>query len=674
MTNALLSAEDFSSLPFADDSPRIAISSEGYIIYASDSFYRLADIKPLNGQRVLARNVFEFMEPQNLRTMDSGIQNIVFAGHKIPISFHFDRLTMADNKSVLVASLVDRPLPQKEIKKKPAAKKPEPPKAAKSKPTPVQNNALKPEPQVKVEPERKTETKVEVEANKPAPKPKLRQDKVTFLQEKDDLRRFLNMSHDAMIITNTQGEIIRMNRTFIAMLGHTPQSLEGKRFIDLFANEDRLPIVELWRAGKHKTGIVDFEVATPTKNGKILMMEWRCKERDGQLYCLGRNVTKTKEHETALNTRKQQLSEAESIGRMGHWQWHVGKDKMEWSSQIFQIFGVDPDEFIPSLDMLNQAVHRTDVGRVIQAFQRALIEGNNYDMEFRIIQPSGDLRFIRCEGRCHKDAEGDVTALYGVMQDMTERMLYERELKEAKEGAERAYAAKTQFLANMSHELRTPLNAIIGFSDIINQEMLGPIGTEKYKDYISGIQESGNHLLDIISDILDMSKIEAGKYELSLEDVDIAKVLELVTHMMTAKAQEEKITLSTPDLKEDQCKIVADRRALTQMLLNVISNAVKFTSENGHISITLEENEKSITLRITDNGIGIPANKLQAITRPFEQASSSYSRDHEGSGLGLAITKELAKLHGGNLAIESTVGEGTEVSIRLPKEPKRKSA
>ncbi|HRQ61440.1 MAG TPA: HAMP domain-containing sensor histidine kinase, partial [Alphaproteobacteria bacterium] len=259
-----------------------------------------------------------------------------------------------------------------------------------------------------------------------------------------------------------------------------------------------------------------------------------------------------------------------------------------------------------------------------------------------------------------------------IMQDMTERMVYETNLREAKEAAERAYSAKSQFLANMSHELRTPLNAIIGFSEMIERQLLGPIGTEKYLDYIAGIRESGEHLLDLISDILDMSKIEAGKYELDPEDVNVAKTLKLAVHMMQGRAHESGVKIITDAIAEDGPVIQADRRAFMQIILNILSNAIKFTNSGGSIWIEAENTAGDITVKVKDNGIGIPANKLNTITRPFEQASSSYARSHEGSGLGLAITKELVELHGGTLFIESTVDVGTCVSVKLPVNPLKK--
>ncbi len=366
-----------------------------------------------------------------------------------------------------------------------------------------------------------------------------------------------------------------------------------------------------------------------------------------------------------LEWEKQQLSRTEAMARMGHWHWVIGEDRIYWSEGLYNIFGVSSDSYAPSLDSINRFLYKRDLGRLIQGFQRAILEKKDYDMDFRILRSEGDVRYVWCEGRCEFDEEGEVVALYGIMQDITERVLYEKELTTARDAAERAYAAKSQFLANMSHELRTPLNAVIGFSEMMQREVFGALGNEKYKEYVTSIRESGEHLLDLIADILDMSKIEAGKYELDLQDFEVGNTVKMVTQMMTARAEESGITLNVR-IDDKKCRLVGDRRALTQILLNLLSNAVKFTRRGGEVTMECLEREDYILFRVTDTGIGIPANRLPYITQPFEQVACQYSRDHEGSGLGLAITKELVELHMGSLHIDSQVGQGTIVSVRLP--------
>jgi len=252
------------------------------------------------------------------------------------------------------------------------------------------------------------------------------------------------------------------------------------------------------------------------------------------------------------------------------------------------------------------------------------------------------------------------------MQDVTDTMTREQDLLNAKESVERAYAAKTQFLANMSHELRTPLNAVIGFSEMMERQLLGPLGNDKYLEYISGIRKSGEHLLDLISDILDMSKIEAGKYDLHLEKFNLAKTARLAVHMIEGRAVNNRIKLDV-QIDEEELPFIGDRRAIMQVILNLLSNSVKFSKDNGTVTLAIEKtNDEFVSIKVIDHGIGIPANKLVTITQPFEQVESYYTREYEGTGLGLSITKELVQLHEGSLDIQSRVNEGTSVSIILP--------
>lgn len=622
---------------FDDAVARFAVAEEGQIVYANDLFCAMSSTDPSLATTLIAESLFSFAgkhKKHDLHSIESGGYEVRLNGEDKNRIFHFDWITTPDQRRYLIASEVEhqgQDFTSDEVN------------AFASK---IQNI-------IQTGQRRKDLPRIE---------------------EQDDLRRFLNMSHDVMIVTELDGTISRMNTTFFRLLGYTDTDIEGMKFIELFEPEDRAHINSALETLSYDDdagdAVIDFEARVKTKSGDIRMMEWRQMERSGQFYCVGRDITDIRAHETALLHREKQLLEAESIGHMGHWHWTVGEDDIEWSEEIYRIFGVDSEEFKPSLLQLDQMVYRRDVGRVIQGFQRAIIETKDYDMEFRIKRPDGEIRYIRCEGRCQKDQDGDVIGLYGIMQDMTERILYERELREAKDSAERAYAAKSQFLANMSHELRTPLNAVIGFSEIIQHQTFGPIGNDKYTEYIDGIHESGKHLLDLISDILDMSKIEAGKYELALEQLNIVETIKMACHMMKSRAAESGVTLDSKDIEQhEKIKIVADRRAFLQIMLNLLSNAVKFTNEGGSVTVACQMNEKSITVTVSDTGIGIPANKLHQITRPFEQVSSSYTREHDGSGLGLAITKELIEMHKGSLNIDSAIGQGTTVTVRMPLDP-----
>ncbi|NBX66666.1 MAG: PAS domain S-box protein [Proteobacteria bacterium] len=484
----------------------------------------------------------------------------------------------------------------------------------------------------------------------------------------EDIRAFMEMSSDAMCTMHPDGGIIRFNPPFCDMLGYTRQDMIGKMFLDFVDEADKPSVrTSLKEACSNpETPTAGFDCRMISSDGDARWSSWEVSYQAGVLYCLGQDTTDTIRHEAALMRREQQLSEAQALARMGHWRWDIGTSDIEWSSELYNIFGVSHAEFKPSLESISAHIHRRDLSRLYQAFQRAIIQQNDYDMDFRVLRADGQTRIIRCEGRCEMDSEGEVIALYGIMQDITSQKEHEKALREAKEQAEAAYASKSRFLANMSHELRTPLNAIIGFSDLMDKQILGPLGDERYLDYVKAIKESGTHLLDLITDILDMSKIEAGKYELSLQDVNVSQVIRTTAQMMEARAQEGGLTL-TCRLPEADVVLKADRRALKQILLNLLSNAVKFTGSGGIVEAVLIEEERHILIKVADTGIGIPSHKIADVTKPFEQVSGAFNRSHEGSGLGLAITKDLTELHGGTLSIDSRLGVGTVVTIRLPK-------
>ena len=230
--------------------------------------------------------------------------------------------------------------------------------------------------------------------------------------------------------------------------------------------------------------------------------------------------------------------------------------------------------------------------------------------------------------------------------------------------AEEANQTKSKFLANMSHELRTPLNAIIGFSEIMESGMFGALGADKYYEYCGDIRESGRYLLDVINDILDMSKIEAGRIKLDLEDVELDRALADALRVVTARAEEKELTVTSRIASGIHLK--ADRRALKQIALNLLSNAVKFTPERGRITVRGRMSRGAVLIGIQDSGIGIPSDALKKLGRPFEQVESQLTKTHHGSGLGLAIAKSLVELHGGVMRIRSALGAGTTVLVRLP--------
>ncbi|MET4148637.1 two-component system cell cycle sensor histidine kinase PleC [Bradyrhizobium sp. RT9b] len=246
------------------------------------------------------------------------------------------------------------------------------------------------------------------------------------------------------------------------------------------------------------------------------------------------------------------------------------------------------------------------------------------------------------------------------LADLAEK--YQRE----KTRAEEANQTKSKFLANMSHELRTPLNAIIGFSEIMGSGMFGELGSEKYQEYCQDILTSGHYLLEVINDILDMSKIEAGRMKLDMEELDLGQTLAESLRVVSGRAQDKHLTLDAGI--EKSISVVADRRATKQIIVNLLSNAVKFTPDGGRIVVRSRQLDDKIVLLIADTGIGIAPHSLARLGRPFEQVESQLTKTYHGSGLGLAIARSLAQLHGGSMRLRSKIDVGTVVRVTLPRD------
>jgi PAS domain S-box-containing protein len=311
-------------------------------------------------------------------------------------------------------------------------------------------------------------------------------------------------------------------------------------------------------------------------------------------------------------------------------------------------------------------VHPEDLDEAIK-LTAELEPGETLTATYRARHGDGHYVWIEATVRAICDESGAIKSVIGVSRDITERKLREIETTKARDRAEAANMAKSAFLANMSHELRTPLNAIIGFADVMRQNMFGPVGATRYEEYIRLIHESGQLLLDLISDVLDMAKIEAGKLELSIEQVNLHAVMQQVANLLRERAQQTAVNL-TVEMPEGDVTLEADRRAIKQILLNLLSNAIKFTLAGGNITVRALHRDGEITIQVEDDGIGIPASEVSRLGQPFEQACADPTLSKGGTGLGLALVFALAERHGGKARIESELGIGTIVSVELPAE------
>ena len=309
-------------------------------------------------------------------------------------------------------------------------------------------------------------------------------------------------------------------------------------------------------------------------------------------------------------------------------------------------------------------VHPDDLKLMQGAFMESAYFGRAGAAEVRL--KHRDKSFVWAEIRCRPAAQsgGEAADIVAVTRDISERKTQERALVEARDAAMSASRAKTAFLANMSHELRTPLNAIIGFSEVMTREMFGPVGP-RYQEYSRLIYESGGHLLELINSVLDMSKIEAGKFELYEELFDLDELTNGAVRFVKLQAEHVGVALSAV-IAPNARNVFADKRAVKQILLNLLTNGVKFTPRGGMVRVTARVDAQGLEIAVSDTGMGISKADLEKLGRPFEQVEGAQTRAKEGTGLGLALVKSLAAMHGGDAVLESALGEGTTVRVRLP--------
>ena len=343
---------------------------------------------------------------------------------------------------------------------------------------------------------------------------------------------------------------------------------------------------------------------------------------------------------------------------------HSADGRIRFASPAAQtILGRTPESLLGLAP--SALVHPEDLGAMQNAFVEASYFGRSAIAEARLKKADGTYLWV--EMRCRPAAlvNGSAADMVAVTRDISERKAHEHELIDARDAAEEANRAKSRFLANMSHELRTPLNAVIGFSEVMTHEMFGPVGSPRYLEYARLINESGSHLLALINGILDMSKIEAGKFELTEEAFDLVEVAEQAMQFVKMQADRKGVVLKL-GIAADAHAVFADKRAVKQIVMNLLSNGVKFTPRGGEVRVRAMRRANGVEIAVSDTGMGIAPEDVKRLGQPFEQVEGAHTRTQEGTGLGLALVKAIAAMHGGEAKIESKLGEGTTVRVFLP--------
>jgi PAS domain S-box-containing protein len=491
----------------------------------------------------------------------------------------------------------------------------------------------------------------------------------------EELRRLRSMLDGAFAfvgLLSADGILIDANHATVEGLGLRRGDVIGKPIWDIYywsharaSREMMRDAVEraalgevirgdfIARAGEEKFIVIDATFAPVCREGRVM-----------EIVVSAVDVTERVAHAEAARKVRHQLEAAQRIAHIGSWQWDLVTGTAVWSDQCYRLMGWDPSSRRATLDAFKAAIHPDDRVAVEAVMRRAVEQGIPADIEHRVVWPNGQVHILHQLGECERDVNGHPVRMIGTSRDVTVLRNTCDELVEEKLRAEAASQTKSRFLANMSHELRTPLNAIIGFSELLLSG--NDLPADKAREYLSDVQAGGKHLLSVINDILDISRIEAGKVEVRDEVMTAAELIDAARRMIRPRAEEAGIQLNCR-AEHSGLNLRVDRRLMLQALLNFSANAVKFTDRGGRVDIeALPNAEGGADIVVRDTGIGMSPEDVDRVGERFLQADGRLSRKYEGTGLGLVIAKRLVELHGGQLMVRSKLGYGTIVTVRLP--------
>lgn len=496
-----------------------------------------------------------------------------------------------------------------------------------------------------------------------------------MIRLKERAETYLAIAEAIILELDPQGVVRRINRQGCLVLGYDEEELIGRNWIETCLPEETRTQTqaEYARIMAGEAPLVEYrEYQVVTRDRRLRYISWHNQllpEKDGQtagMICSGQDTTERRLIEDRLRASERRLAMAQTIAHLGNWEEDLDSRLIWWSDEVYRIFERSGDGFGATFTDYLSYVHPDDAEMVNIARKRLLKERAAIWLDHRILLPDGRIRYVHLQAELITDPQGMPVCSAGTIQDITERKRAENELRLAMQEAALANRTKSEFLANISHELNTPLNAVIGFSELLTDESIGVLGAEKYREFAGSILRSGLHLQEIISDILDIAKIDLGDVPLDEEVIDLAGLIEERVQRITPDAEDAGLTIHTM-ISSEQLGLVADRRLVKQVLRSLLSNAVKFTPHGGRIDVRCERDDNGmLALAVADTGIGIADEDIPRVFERFSQIDSTLSRSYDGTGIGLSLTKAIIERHGGSIDIVSQLRHGTVVTARFP--------
>ncbi len=484
----------------------------------------------------------------------------------------------------------------------------------------------------------------------------------------------INSVNDIIFETDTEGKILFLNNKWEKITGHTVDSSIGKNLFSMIYKQDQSEQRKLFQSvvdGK-ETNTRAF-TRLRTSQGKFRSVEISISmlrtDKNNNLRVVGMftDIEERRQAERALSEAERKYRTIVENAAGGIFQITPTGQYLSLNPSMSRILGYEkPISALQDIKNANKEIYVNPKDRN-HMLNKLMQEGSLSNFETQIRNKNGDILWINENARAVKDHNDQILYFEGSIEDITIRKETEMVLKEAKLKSDLDNRSKSEFLANMSHELRTPLNSIIGFSEIIKGEVFGPVGQEAYKDYAGDIYESGKHLLKIIGDILDISRIDAGERELVESNVDIKRVTERCLKILEGKKDYEKLSVINK-LGKNMPLLFGEEIAIKQMIMSLLSNAIKFTQEGGRVEIESSiDHDGQYVYSVSDTGSGMNESEIEKALQPFSQLETGHDRKNSGTGLGLTIVKSLIELHGGRLDIFSEKGIGTTATLVFPK-------
>lgn len=488
-----------------------------------------------------------------------------------------------------------------------------------------------------------------------------------YKEQSNELQVILDSTPTIVLYLDKNSIIRKANHAASQLLKFDSNELEGKSLIDLVAHSAQFFNInsEVLRNQHQRLGSIERLVFP---DGEYDLKIDRIPHLDSNDNVIGiiifaENFTEHLANQRALMESEERLRRSQDFARIGTWDWDIKTGNLAWSDLIGPLFGYGENKPETTYENFLAAIHPDDKQSVIDAIEQCSKYGVPYDIEHRVVWQDGSVHWVQEKGDIVRNGDGEPIRMLGSVQDITARREYQDQLRDARREAENANSAKTEFLFNMSHEVRTPLNAIMGFGQLLQTDENIELNDEG-RSHVEQIMQAGEHLLTLINELLDLAKIESGNLQLNIESTSIKNIVEEVENLIRPLAVKHHITYDFEKALRHTA-VLADRTRLKQVLLNYISNAIKYNKANGNVRLETEIRGQFIRFWIRDTGMGISHDQIENLYKPFDRLNAENS-NIEGTGIGLAITKKLIEGMNGQVGVNSILGMGTNFWFELP--------